>query len=351
MSRPMNDAPQGLTTTSYAVLAQLAVHPWSTYELARQRVRYFRYVWPRAESAIYREVKRLAAMELVTAKREYVGKRPRTLYSITEAGRQTLREWLATPVSPFAMDFEAMIRLFIAPLGTKEQLVATLEQVRDDAQEMLRFSGAVKQEFLDGRAVLQDQVYIRAHAVDFFISLLSTVDGWAERTLAEIQGWKDLSPDGKNDRGLQLMAQLPAPAPVSTPSAHWCRLEPSGDGDRLGKEAQSKAVSDAGRRTPTARRPCRRDLGQPQRPRQRRNGRTGRRPLMADHLPAPAVSARTQPGRARVITSQAIPGQPGQAQHQPADRAGEAPAQANAVPAQPPRRLPGPHRPRPHTLM
>jgi PadR family transcriptional regulator AphA len=115
----MNDPPSGLTTTSYAVLAQLAVHPWSTYELAQQRVRYFRYVWPRAESAIYREVKRLAAMGLAVAKREYVGRRPRTVYSITDAGRQVLREWLDTPVSPFAMDFEAMLRLFIAPLGTK----------------------------------------------------------------------------------------------------------------------------------------------------------------------------------------------------------------------------------------
>jgi DNA-binding PadR family transcriptional regulator len=213
MSRPRDDVPSGLTTTSYAVLAQLAVRSWSTYELAQQRVRYFRYVWPRAESAIYREVKRLDAMGLVAAEREYVGKRPRTVYSITEGGRQVLREWLGTPVSPFAMDFEAMIRLFIAPLGTKEQLVATLEQVRDDAREMLRFSGAVKQEFLDGRAVLQDQAYIRALAVDFFLSLLTTVDGWAGRTLAEVEGWKDLAPDGKNDRALEIFARLPAPAP------------------------------------------------------------------------------------------------------------------------------------------
>ena len=86
-----------------------------------------------------------------------------------------------------------------------------MKQVRDDAQEMLRFGGAVKQEFLDGRAVLQDQAYIRALAVDFFVSLLTTVDGWAERTLAEIQSWEDLSPDGKNDRGLEIFAQLPAP--------------------------------------------------------------------------------------------------------------------------------------------
>jgi PadR family transcriptional regulator, regulatory protein AphA len=215
----MSDASPTLTTTSYAVLAQLALRPWSTYELAQQRVRYFRYVWPRAESAIYREVKRLATMGLVEAMREYVGKRPRTVYSITDAGRQVLREWLATPVSPFAMDFEAMLRLFIAPLGTKEQLVATLEQVRDDAQEMLRFGGAVKQEFLDGRAVLQDQVYLRALAVDFFVSLLTTFDSWAERTLAEIEDWKDLSPDGKNDRGLQILAQVPAPTP-GEPTGH-----------------------------------------------------------------------------------------------------------------------------------
>src|SRR5829696_1861490 len=127
-----------LTTTSYAVLAQVAVRPWSTYELAQQRVRYFRYVWPRAESAIYREVKRLSSMGLLDGKKEHVGKRARTVYSITEHGREALRDWLATPVSPFAMDFEAMIRVFVAPLGTKQQIVTALHQVRDDAREMLR---------------------------------------------------------------------------------------------------------------------------------------------------------------------------------------------------------------------
>lgn len=195
------------------MLAQVAVHPWSPYELAQQRVRYFRYVWPRAESAIYREVKRLSSMGLLDGKKEHVGKRPRTVYSITEKGREALREWLATPVSPFAMDFEAMIRVFIAPLGTKEQIVRTLTQVRDDAREMLQFGGKVKQEFLEGIAVTQDQVYIRALAVDFFISLLNMVAAWAERTLAEVGSWDDLSPNGKNERALEKIRQLPVPRP------------------------------------------------------------------------------------------------------------------------------------------
>ncbi|MGA7272812.1 MAG: PadR family transcriptional regulator, partial [Acidimicrobiia bacterium] len=133
-----------MTTTSYAVLAQVAVRPWSTYELAQQRVRYFRYVWPRAESAIYREVNRLAAMGLIDGVKEYTGKRARTVYSITEDGKEALREWLGTPVLPFSMDFEAMLRVFVAPLGTKEELVGTLEQVRADAREMLAFGGEVK---------------------------------------------------------------------------------------------------------------------------------------------------------------------------------------------------------------
>ena len=202
-----------LTTTSFAILAQVAVRPWSTYELAQQRVRYFRYVWPRAESAIYREVKRLSAMGLIKAKKEYTGKRARTVYSITPEGIEELRQWLATPVSPFAMDFEAILRLFVAPLGTKEQILSTLDQVRADARDMLRFSGQVKQEFLDGINVTQDQVHIRALAVDFFISLLNTVDAWAVRTRAEIDTWNDLGPEGKVDRGMEIIRQLPVAVP------------------------------------------------------------------------------------------------------------------------------------------
>ena len=202
-----------LTTTSYAVLAQLAVRPWSTYELAQQRVRYFQYVWPRAESAIYREVRRLSAMGLLRDKKEYSGKRARTIYSITRSGTAALRRWLGTPITPMAVEFEALSRLFIAPLGTKAQIVSTLTQVREDAQEMLGFAGKVKQEFMSGISATQDQVYLRALAVDFFVSLLTMVDAWAGRALAEIDSWDDLSPRGKNRRGMEIIRQLPVATP------------------------------------------------------------------------------------------------------------------------------------------
>lgn len=203
-----------LTTTSYAVLTQIAVRPWSSYELAQQRVRYLRYVWPRAESAIYREVKRLSSMGLLEATKEYTGKRSRTVYSITEAGREVLREWLGTPVAPFSMDFEAILRIFIAPLGTRDDLIGTLKQVRTDTQEMLRFAGEVKQEFIDGINPTQDQAYLRALPVDFFVSLLNTVDAWVDRCLDDVEAWDDLMPsEEKNERGLEKIRRLPVETP------------------------------------------------------------------------------------------------------------------------------------------
>jgi DNA-binding PadR family transcriptional regulator len=206
-----------LTTTSYAVLTQVAVRPWSSYELAQQRVRYFRYVWPRAESAIYREVKRLSSMGLLEGTKVYTGKRARTVYSITDAGKEALREWLGTPVSPFSMDFEAMLRIWVAPLGTKDEVIGTLKQVRADVQEMLEFAGQVKQEFIDGINVTQDQAYLRSLPVDFFISLLNTVAAWVERTLAEIETWDDLMPsEEKNNRGLEKIRNLPVETPAES---------------------------------------------------------------------------------------------------------------------------------------
>jgi DNA-binding PadR family transcriptional regulator len=213
MSTVKNDEERRLTTTSFALLGQLSLRPWSTYELAQQKVRYFRYVWPRAESAIYREVKRLADDGLIVGTRECTGKRPRTVYSITDAGLEVLRDWLDTPVSPLAMEFEGMIRLFVAQVGTTDQIITAIERVQEDARQMLDFGGEVKLEYLEGRGALQDQVYVRVHAIDFFISLLNMVDDWTNRTLDEMRAWDSRSLDEKNKRALEILASISVPTP------------------------------------------------------------------------------------------------------------------------------------------
>lgn len=56
-----------MTSTTYAVLGLLCVQPWSAYELARQMARSLRFMWPRAESGIYREPQKLIGLGYATA--------------------------------------------------------------------------------------------------------------------------------------------------------------------------------------------------------------------------------------------------------------------------------------------
>ena len=56
----------------------------------------------------------------------------------------------------------------------------------------------------------------------------------------------------------------------------------------------------------------------------------------------PAYASELKSGRVGLGALEEVPGQPGETQPQRADRAGQDPAQTDAVPARPARRLPGP---------
>jgi DNA-binding PadR family transcriptional regulator len=122
-----------LNTTSFALLALLALRPWTTYELATQMDRSLRWFWPRAASVLYTEPKKLVRLGLATATREFTGRRPRTVYAITEAGRQELAHWLDQPGAGPILEFEALAQVAFADLGTRDQLLRTVRAVRADS--------------------------------------------------------------------------------------------------------------------------------------------------------------------------------------------------------------------------
>src|SRR5689334_12969450 len=128
MAKPA--APPALTTTSYAILGLLAIKPWTTYELAQQMGRALGQFWPRAESKLYEEPKKLVAHGLARAAKETVGKRARTVYSITPKGRRALAAWVPSPGAGPALEFEALVKVFFAEHGTKDDLLATIGSVR-----------------------------------------------------------------------------------------------------------------------------------------------------------------------------------------------------------------------------
>ena len=128
-------AARPLTTTGFIILGLLSSRDWSAYELAEQVGRGVDQLWPRADRQRYNTPKTLLAQGLVTARTEAKGRRTRTVYSITEAGRVELAAWLATTSKPPALEFEAMVKVLIASDGTIADLRATLELIEVQAAE------------------------------------------------------------------------------------------------------------------------------------------------------------------------------------------------------------------------
>jgi hypothetical protein len=65
---------------------------------------------------------------------------------------------------------------------------------------MSRFNDGIAQEYIDGRAPFQRDAYVRTLVVDFITDWMAAIDLWLERTAAEVAGWEDMTPDGKQER-------------------------------------------------------------------------------------------------------------------------------------------------------
>src|SRR5438045_600028 len=120
-----------LNTTSFAMLGMLGIRPWSTYELAKHVDRSLRPLWPRARSNLFNEPKKLVAHGLAAASREMGGRRPRTVYTITPAGRRALRRWLGTPGEGPVLEFEQLLKVFFADHGTRTDALRAVAPIRD----------------------------------------------------------------------------------------------------------------------------------------------------------------------------------------------------------------------------
>lgn len=199
--------PAKLTTTSYAVLGLLAVKPWSTYELAQQMQRALGLFWPRAESKLYEEPKKLVRLGLARAKEEPVGNRPRTTYSITAKGRRALAAWVPTPGAGPALEFEQLVKVFFAEHGSTQDLLATLKGLRIQTEERAARTGGISREYLAGEGAYPERLAWLILTGKFLDDFEQLVDNWTEWAIDVVQQWPDDVRDAEPDwTALQQMA-------------------------------------------------------------------------------------------------------------------------------------------------
>jgi DNA-binding PadR family transcriptional regulator len=191
MSRPKVE----MSTTSYAVLGLLCLRPWSAYELTKQMERSMRFMWPRAESGIYREPQKLISLGFATLTEAPAGpRRTKAVYSATTQGRRALRKWLKTPSAPPQFESEAMVKFFFADQGSVEDARRALDDLITHGEALLDVFRSHTHSYEDGTGPFPERLHIGAVRGRFIHELGRALIDWASWAQEHVDEWPDSGP-------------------------------------------------------------------------------------------------------------------------------------------------------------
>ena len=196
-----------LSATSLAVLGLLALRPWSAYQLTQQIHRSLRYMHPASERNLYAEPKRLAAAGLVRTRQEAAGRRSRTVYEITPAGRDTLRRQMAAPPRPPQLEFDAMQRLVFADQGSKQDLLATLDATSRQVDQLLHDVFQQVRGYQAG-GPFPERLHLIMLFSRFYVDYLLLLRDWTALASREVDSWPTTKNLGLTDGTRRILQEL-----------------------------------------------------------------------------------------------------------------------------------------------
>jgi len=192
-------SPPAMTTTSYAILGLLAVKPWTTHELVQQVDRSLRRIWPRTQSKLYEEPKKLVAHGFARATDDPVGRRRRTRYTITPKGRRALAAWLQQPGEGPILECEQFLKIHFADSGTRADIVTNLEATRAWVLEQNEENLATARAYLDGRSAFPQRAALNQLVGVFLTDFYLTVAEWVDWASQVVDAWPDDPADAPFD--------------------------------------------------------------------------------------------------------------------------------------------------------
>jgi DNA-binding PadR family transcriptional regulator len=119
----------------YAILGMLFDQPLSGYELRKKMLGSTAHFWNETDASVYPMLRILEKEGMVTAKTEFVGKRARKVFTITQEGKDGVTAWLALPAEHEHPRSELLLKLFFGAFVSKEVTIKHLERRLQQCQE------------------------------------------------------------------------------------------------------------------------------------------------------------------------------------------------------------------------
>lgn len=173
---------------SHAILGFLHQEPMTGYDLKTQGFdRSVTHFWPADQAQIYRTLDKLAEQGLVESRIEVQEDRPnRKVYSITEAGKAELRQWLLSEL-PLSMSREPfLVQLFFTHQLSNDEILELLRGQLQLHEEVL----ALYQEIpipLSDDPLEERRRSLQRMTRDLGISFQKTYVDWLKRCIQTVE--------------------------------------------------------------------------------------------------------------------------------------------------------------------
>jgi PadR family transcriptional regulator, regulatory protein AphA len=170
-----------LSLFSYEILGLVGSSGAGAHDLLRLAQRGRILAWA-GESQYYVEPKRLAKLGYLDARREPGKTRERTVYSLTDKGREALREWAETPARVTPVKSDALLRMLIADIVGEGPTRASISALREDIADLEARLDASEE---SADALPHRRKYLLL-VIEFLRGLLALHLDWVERVEAEL---------------------------------------------------------------------------------------------------------------------------------------------------------------------
>jgi DNA-binding PadR family transcriptional regulator len=172
----------GLSSTAYVILGMLRAEARSGYEIKQAVDNSTRFFWAASYGQIYPELAKLAKAGLVEGASAPTGGRQRTVYRLTDEGREELRRWLDQAPERLELRDEGLLKLFFAGAADRGQALEIIDAKRRLMEEKVAALRAIEP-FAEAASESDPYPYV---VLRYGIESSEWVIDWCERARAEL---------------------------------------------------------------------------------------------------------------------------------------------------------------------
>ena len=121
------------------ILGLLSHEELTGYEIKKRMDTTLKYFWGASYGSIYPTLSDLVNRGLATKKEDGESKRNKLIYTITDMGRNYLKEWLKSPVEKDDLRYETLLKLFFGNEQGAEQAIWHIEAFQAKIEKELPY--------------------------------------------------------------------------------------------------------------------------------------------------------------------------------------------------------------------